>query len=445
MEEELEIGIKPDRLAYCSFTKKAVDEARERVMKKFGYTSKELPYFKNLHALAFYLQNIKRSNVLDFTDYSIIGDHLGIEFTPKFDLESGIYSLGKRGDKYTYLYGLSRAKCMNPKELWDEMSHDNLNWYEYERYEEVLIQYKQDRNLVDFGDMLEQCNQIVPVDVVIIDEAQDLSTLQWKFIERVFCNVKRKYIAGDDDQAIYSWSGADVDYFQNIPGETEVLHQSWRIPSSIHEVANDIAAKIEKRSEKTYLPREAVGSVEYWRDLDGIDMSEGSWLLLTRNGYLLPKLVAFAQDSGVNYTVKGEPGINAKHLKAIKLWEHRRKGNDLTLREIQFLDDFATTKDHKIIWHDALGNITSEKREYYIALLRRGESLDNPRVHINTIHGTKGGEADNVILMLDCSYTTWEAANMLPDGEHRVWYVAVTRARENLHIIMQSGRYGYTL
>jgi DNA helicase-2/ATP-dependent DNA helicase PcrA len=325
------------------------------------------------------------------------------------------------------------------------MSLDDLNWFEYERFEDTYKQYKLDRGMVDFNDLLERCNIVIPVEVLIIDEAQDLSTLQWQFIERVFADVKRRYIAGDDDQSIYSWSGADTEYFQNIVGQREVLTQSYRIPKAIHDLAETISGKIQLRTEKEYKPRDEVGAVEYWRDLGGIDMSQGSWLLLARNGYLLPQLVRFAQDEGFNYTIKGEPGVNASHLRAIKLWEKRRAGEVLTTKELLILNEFSSEKNPSVIWHEAFTKLSIEKRELYISLLRRGESLGAPRIHINTIHGVKGGEADNVILMTDYSYTTWDAMNLDPDAEHRVWYVGATRAKESLHIISPQSRYAYEL
>ena len=47
-------------------------------------------------------------------------------------------------------------------------------------------------------------------DVVFIDEAQDLSPIQWKMVDILRKNSKYVILAGDDDQAIYGWAGADV-------------------------------------------------------------------------------------------------------------------------------------------------------------------------------------------------------------------------------------------
>ena len=49
-------------------------------------------------------------------------------------------------------------------------------------------------------------------EVLFIDEAQDLSLLQWEMVRKMW-SPEKTYIAGDDDQAIFKWAGADVDHF----------------------------------------------------------------------------------------------------------------------------------------------------------------------------------------------------------------------------------------
>ena len=50
-------------------------------------------------------------------------------------------------------------------------------------------------------------------DVVFIDEAQDLSLMQWDMAKSIWNKTADSFIAGDDDQAIFRWAGADVDSF----------------------------------------------------------------------------------------------------------------------------------------------------------------------------------------------------------------------------------------
>ena len=69
------------------------------------------------------------------------------------------------------------------------------------------------------------------------------------------------YCAGDDDQAIYKWSGADVDYFISMDGPSETLSQSHRIPKNVHHVAEKLAKRIRRRHAKKYDPKEILNTL----------------------------------------------------------------------------------------------------------------------------------------------------------------------------------------
>jgi DNA helicase-2/ATP-dependent DNA helicase PcrA len=43
----------------------------------------------------------------------------------------------------------------------------------------------------------------------VLDEAQDFSDQQWALVESWLPYVDQLVLAGDDDQAIYKWSGAN--------------------------------------------------------------------------------------------------------------------------------------------------------------------------------------------------------------------------------------------
>jgi DNA helicase-2/ATP-dependent DNA helicase PcrA len=57
-------------------------------------------------------------------------------------------------------------------------------------------------------------------------------------------------------------------------------------------------------------------------------------------------------------------------------------------------------------------------------------------VKLSTIHGAKGGEADNVLLLTDLSSKFAGEYHNNPDAIHRLFYVGITRAKQNLHIVM---------
>jgi superfamily I DNA/RNA helicase len=97
-------------------------------------------------------------------------------------------------------------------------------------------------------------------------------------------------------------------------------------------------------------------------------------------------------------------------------------------------------------WFEALVGLPGDRRDYYLACLRRGEKLTkDPRIHINTIHGVKGQEAANVLLMSDMSGRTATSYRLNADNEHRVFYVGITRAEQALHIVMPQSDQAYPM
>ena len=87
-------------------------------------------------------------------------------------------------------------------------------------------------------------------------------------------------------------------------------------------------------------------------------------------------------------------------------------------------------------WQQALDKIPSVDVAYINSLVRRGEDLTQPpRIKLSTIHGAKGGEADNVVLYTDLTVAAEESMERDADSIHRVFYVAVTRSKQNLFIM----------
>jgi len=87
-------------------------------------------------------------------------------------------------------------------------------------------------------------------------------------------------------------------------------------------------------------------------------------------------------------------------------------------------------------WQQALDKVPDVDVAYINALLRRGEDLTAlPRIKLSTIHGAKGGEAENVVLYTDLTAAAEQSMEKDPDSMHRVFYVAVTRTKQNLFVV----------
>ena len=71
------------------------------------------------------------------------------------------------------------------------------------------------------------------------------------------------------------------------------------------------------------------------------------------------------------------------------------------------------------------------------------QSEKEPFINISTIHAVKGGEADNVVIRTDITKASMLQMNMDEDIEHRIFYVAVTRAKKNVYVMLPTQKYNY--
>jgi superfamily I DNA/RNA helicase len=274
------------------------------------------------------------------------------------------------------------------------------------------------------------------------------------------------YVAGDDDQCIYKWRGADVESFLNLKGTKEVLNKSYRVPINIFNFANKIINKIpkEKRVQKTWTPTNTKGSVMYHDGIDGIDVSKGEWLVLGRDKYKLDEFEQHFQDHNIYYErIKKDNPLKNK-FEAIDLYENKlKKGIPLSYDECHIIKKKMLTKDwnNKMFkamvpnkfydidilkkdfglkteapWQIAFSRMGTNDTKKIEMLLERGEDLKKgARIQLATIHGVKGNERQNVILPMDLTKAALDAYEKDPTDEHRLMYVGATRAKESLHII----------
>lgn len=479
--ENLAMTYQPSQICYLAFTRKAAQEAKTRAIEKLRWNEEDLRYFCTLHSLAFSTLGLKRADIMGISDYFEICKKLGLRMTLKYNVEDGMVQGQEKGDRLLFMDNLARVLGVTLKSLWEQYPNEDIYWYELEQLSATLAKYKAEFGKLDFTDMIERFTTLNPnlgIKALVIDEAQDLSPTQWKLVKQLEEQVDEVYIAGDDDQAIFKWAGADVQGFIDMPADSvEVLEQSYRVPTSVQEIASSVVQRISTRRPKIWHARQEQGTVQYHTSVDQIDMASGTWLLLGRNVFNLEQFNEYCFRQGFIFESRIGSPIPPNMLGAIKTWEELRKGKSCSLVFIKQVYEYMSTRDrvkhgykkvieaaddslvlniHELrssyglltedIWHKAMDKIRPEQAEYLISALRRGEKpLATPRIRINTIHGVKGGEADNVVLCTDMAYRTYMEMEANPDDEARVWYVGVTRARQNLHIIQPMTEYSYSL
>lgn len=435
-------GLPPARIAYVAFTRAAAYRARDLACEKFGFAPKDLPYFRTLHSACFHAMGMRRRDVFSARHMAELSSMTGE------DVEQAAGPVE--------VDGLARTSERTLRAVWEERE-DELDWWRTRRFADAYRNYKDDEGLKDFTDMLRDyvdgpCGPL-PVDLAVVDEAQDLSALQWSVVEKAFGGTKNVYYAGDDDQSIHEWAGADRQYFLHVHCECrEVLPRSHRLPEAVFDLAQSIILQTTDRYHKDIVSAGKSGNVEWIGSADEIDLSSGSWLLLARTRHQLPTLTKVATDQGIPYSVDGVPAIDQGTVSTIRNYEKWRRGVFLTGAEAapvlrclgirRRLAEDATYRAADLgvqttkIWHDALTEIPILDREFLLAARRRGENLSsNPRIEIGTIHSSKGKEADNVLLLTDMTAKVRKGYERDPDPERRVWYVGVTRASQNLYLV----------
>jgi len=155
-------------------------------------------------------------------------------------------------------------------------------------FEERYRGYKEEMGLLDFNDILNRVLEegLQPnLDVLLFDEAQDSSPLQYKVLDFWLQGVKRHYIAGDPDQCIYQWMGTNPDILMQRPCDRFTpLVQSHRVPQAVHWLATKIICSTD------YRPRRVPGEVReasLYEVLDRFGSLAGTAFILVRNLYLL--------------------------------------------------------------------------------------------------------------------------------------------------------------
>tara|TARA_Y100001937_G_scaffold3945_1_gene5224 strand:- start:431 stop:1864 length:1434 start_codon:yes stop_codon:yes gene_type:complete len=450
-------GTPVKKIGYFAFTKKAANTAKERMLNKNRqFQKKDLRYFQTLHSLAFHTLGLKEENVMQDYHYDDLGKTLSISVKAKRDMDSSPYLTCD--NEYFQIIIKSREKNI---EVWDEYCTGE---YSKDIKPNILkhiaanyIKYKYSNNLIDFTDMIHQFiekKDLCPkFDVVFIDEAQDLSPIQWMMYDILKANTNDMYLAGDDDQAIYAWAGADVDRFIKEPATEIVLKKSRRVPVKIQEISNIVVSRIEGlRADKLYYPKNEDGSYVKINNLNNVDLSKDNWLILTRTINKSIEISKEIKTKGFFFENKFIKSLNTKLHKAAIYYSRWSEGQDLEQTQKEDVEDYMSEDNWNelVPWYEAFDKANLEDKNYIRMLLSNKEKLtEDPRIKISTIHAAKGGECENVILVLDNARKIREAvlkSSKKRDEEHRVWYVGITRSKNNLYLMRAKiERHGYNL
>lgn len=181
--------------------------------------------------------------------------------------------------------------------------------------------YKDEYDLFDFTDLIETCLRDVRIapgrpSVIFADESQDFTRLEFDLVRRWGQNAEYFVCAGDDDQTIFSFSGASPDAMldNDLPESHKiVLKQSYRVPRAVQAAAEKVIKTVGRRQTKEYRPRDEEGSVGRlfegtWRNPDALlidaekHLAEGRTVMfLASCAYMLHPLCRALRAAGIPF------------------------------------------------------------------------------------------------------------------------------------------------
>lgn len=496
VEDALGQGVPPVEIAFFSFSTTAVNEGLNRITQRLPYRKNQFRYFKTLHAMAFSLLGINTQQVISYKLLSTFAKDNDLKISA-IDYRTGIK---KYQTPDMILLGQLESARMLGLSVRDYFIKFKIEEPSIARAEEIdskYTQFKLAHGVIDFTDMILLANKsdfdTPHFQYMFIDEAQDLSTQQWMFVERLAKNADHVVIVGDERQAIADFAGADVDYFLNLKGKITTLNQSYRVPRNIYKLARRVERHMIKTRNADWKPRPLdfqeteAGEIHYINDIPLREMARGSWLLLTRTNAQLTEFKDYMMKAcevlPVYFTVDGEPPLDTDVFKAIQMFEAIKLNPAVTKYDFITIDDDDTDeqkkKKEKFIlllkkfmsskcswktdldsvfmhrfsyrnWWDAFDKISILEKRYIKKLIpcyqRNPNMFNEAKIKLSTIHSAKGMEADNVILYTALSgkvYHEWQNTKDINDSEVKVLFVGITRARYKLYLLGNKGQYSY--
>jgi DNA helicase-2/ATP-dependent DNA helicase PcrA len=472
-----------------SYTRAAAAEVRERLAERLDVSPRALQgNVCTMHAKAYELLDLSRGDVVGENDKQEFCEEYGIEYEDEYG------GAGRRTARSTTLGN----KIIATSQWLQRTQRDVADWYdvpfqwdvetvrlppdidpnaqEGNKYTptwptdddridvpEVIRAwraYKGEHSLVGFADMLERVAQrsLVPhVDYLVIDEFQDITTLQYDVYEEWKPHMEGVLIAGDDDQVVYAWQGADPNILLDAEvHEDVVLPNSYRLPSRILNVVNREIRHIDKRQEKDLNPRKEGGVVEGIQNPSmfevvrnvqhTVDTTDETLMILFRARYQMFQFIDDFLPKGIPFSVMTDQRMWTDRLtdyvRAVEKLDADDPVTGLEARRLADMlqdsafgtndrDDFYDTLDDReeaaevddiaqievpadvVTDHvpfmpdpasagDMLRKVTSFQRNSVDAYFAgEYQGMDPSRVRVGTIHSAKGREADHVFVCTD--------------------------------------------
>ena len=474
----------PQKIIYITYSNAGINDVKIK---------HDLLYISTMHSLGTRELKVNTSKLLlnGKRKWQVFKNYPNHQAYQNMSFETTVDAAGnpKYENNHMRIIQYARSKKIDLEQAALELSleHEEIDFTH--QLNQDLKTFKQHTGMIEFHDMIELFikrnkmsnpnSPISEIEAVFLDEAQDLSPSQFEMFFYIEKHCKRSYIAGDDDQTIYTFQGADPNIFINL--EKENLPEGWktkkdsqieshRVPRKIHAKALEVLSQIENRLDKSWGARKADGELFEHYHLDNIDFTEKNWMVLAQTNKLLDEIGSHFFRIGTRFDRKGNKILTKEVLQSYRTWILLQKGESVKEKDAKTLyETFLRYKDGHVAYGFSSG-VSLEGKEYvslndlkkdhgllvsgsweqfkidedtkiYIkTLLKKGDDLMNEaRIELSTIHGSKGRECENVVLFIDYGtenqWLPFQEAERNPDAQHRLIFVGITRAKQRLYIM----------
>jgi DNA helicase-2/ATP-dependent DNA helicase PcrA len=260
----IESGISPFEILALTFTNKAANEMKDRVVKLVKGESEKL-WMGTFHSMFARILRIESDKIGFTRNYTIYDTEDSVHLIKQIMVENGISTENTNPKSVQSAISNLKNKLILPLEFSNliKSPFDKIINSVYEDYQKSLLK----NNCMDFDDLL-----IKPIELfkrypevlnkyqerfkfILVDEYQDTNRAQYIIIKLLADKYKNVSIVGDDAQSIYKWRGAEIQNifdFENDFQNCKVfrLEQNYRSTKNILNLADDVIKKNRKQITK---------------------------------------------------------------------------------------------------------------------------------------------------------------------------------------------------